>query len=135
MKWLKKKFAKYSMDVHTRSPTPANLLTVTGDRSDPIMNYIRNDTIAMMLAMTNTGAGSRHIVIENGTDGLFTGSVQRRLGDSGATLSLHTNRFAQRYLEDLNLSKAERRRVIPMAYDALASYGWADQNAAWNEHQ
>lgn len=131
LKWLKKKWAKYNQDVTSHTPTVFNLRKITGGPDEIRQeNHMRDDTFAQILSMANIGHGMRCIVVDS-TDGLVSGSVQRRMGDSGATLLLHTGRNSQQGLLDLNLTQSERQRVIASPFDALPSYGWAGNTAGW----
>ena len=81
-KYLKKKTEKYTVRATVERPTQRSLAEALFSWRPERIQYMRADTLAMLLTMANVGAYGRALVLD-ACGGLVTGAVAERMGGFG----------------------------------------------------
>ena len=81
-KYLKKKTDKYTVRATVERPTARSLAETLFSWRPERIQYMRADTLAMLLTMANIGAHGRALVLD-ACGGLVTGAVAERMGGFG----------------------------------------------------
>ena len=81
-KYLKKKTEKYTVRATVERPTARSLAETLFSWRPERIQYMRADTLAMLLTMANIGAHGRALVLD-ACGGLVTGAVAERMGSFG----------------------------------------------------
>lgn len=81
-KYLKKKTEKYTVRATVERPTARSLAETLFSWRPERIQYMRADTLAMLLTMANVGAHGRALVLD-ACGGLVTGAVAERMGGFG----------------------------------------------------
>ncbi|CAL5227088.1 g9994 [Coccomyxa viridis] len=88
-KYLKKKTDKYTVRATVERPTARSLAETLFSWRPERIQYMRADTLAMLLTMANVGAHGRALVLD-ACGGLVTGAVAERMGGFGQVCSACT---------------------------------------------
>ena len=86
-KYLKKKTDKYTVRATVERPTARSLAETLFSWRPERIQYMRADTLALLLTMANVGAHGRALVLE-ACGGLVTGAVAERMGGFGQVPAL-----------------------------------------------
>ena len=81
-KYVRRKTDKYTVRATVQRPTARSLAETLFSWRPERIQYMRADTLAMLLTMANIGAHGRALVLD-GCGGLVTGAVAERMGGFG----------------------------------------------------
>lgn len=81
-KYVKRKTDKYMVRAAVQRPTARSLAEALFAWRPEKIQYMRPDTLAMLLTMANIGAHGRALILD-GCGGLVTGAVAERMGGFG----------------------------------------------------
>eukprot|EP00884_Botryococcus_braunii_P020464 jgi/Botrbrau1/7100/Bobra.0165s0121.1 len=95
-KYIKRKAKKYLLYVDVIRPTAASLCETYFIKDAWKIQYIRVDTLALLLSLGNIGAGARVLVMDD-CNGLVTGAVIERMGGWGEVVAGHIGERAPSY--------------------------------------
>lgn len=100
---MKKKTDKYTVRATVERPTARSLAETLFSWRPERIQYMRADTLAMLLTMANIGAHGRALVLD-ACGGLVTGAVAERMGGFGqvATPPLLTTSFPRPQFQSTN---------------------------------
>jgi tRNA (adenine-N(1)-)-methyltransferase non-catalytic subunit len=87
-KYLKKKQKKHLPFVQVLYPSVVNLVRAYESKNPQKIIYLRQDSLAQMLTLSNVQAGMKVIVVD-AAHGLLTGAVLERMGGLGHLLNLY----------------------------------------------
>lgn len=87
-KYLKRKTEKYTVQATVHRVTARSLAEALFSWRPEKIQYMRADTLAMLLTMANIGAHGKTLVLD-GCGGLVTGAVAERMGGFGQVKHQH----------------------------------------------
>ena len=87
-KYLKRKTEKYTVQATVHRVTARSLAEALFSWRPEKIQYMRADTLAMLLTMANIGAHGKALVLD-GCGGLVTGAVAERMGGFGQVKHWH----------------------------------------------
>ncbi|KAK3272719.1 hypothetical protein CYMTET_19000 [Cymbomonas tetramitiformis] len=119
-KYLKKKKRKYCTIITVLRPTHRTICKTLFAKSPYRIHHLRHDALALMLNMSNVGAGARVLVVET-CGGLITGSVAERLGGHGVVCASYEGEKppARDLVRYFNFDEAHMSSITSLSLQAL----------------